>query len=58
MPVLVVNGDQDEVVPFKQGVKLASLFSDAQLMTVPAGHHNDLWQRTEVLKRVRDFVMQ
>jgi pimeloyl-ACP methyl ester carboxylesterase len=58
MPVLVVHGERDEVVPFRLGEKLASLFSHAQLMTVPEGRHNDLWERSEVLKRVRDFAMQ
>lgn len=55
MPVLVVHGDRDEVVPYQLGKRLAPLFPQGEFMSVSGGHHNDLWDRPEVLARVRAF---
>ncbi|MFL5310925.1 MAG: alpha/beta hydrolase [Myxococcales bacterium] len=43
VPVLIVHGDRDEVVPFSMGEELARIFPDARLMRVEGAHHNDLW---------------
>jgi hypothetical protein len=43
VPVLIVHGDRDEVVPFPMGEELARTFPDARLMRVQGAHHNDLW---------------
>jgi len=43
VPVLIVHGDRDEIVPFPMGEELARTFPDARLMRVEGAHHNDLW---------------
>jgi pimeloyl-ACP methyl ester carboxylesterase len=58
VPVLVVHGDQDEVVPYVLGQRLAPMFTQGTLMTVPGGHHNDLWDRSEVRERIGAFLSQ
>jgi len=42
LPVLIVHGTEDEVVPFAMGERLARVFPQAKLVAVPDGHHNDL----------------
>ena len=43
IPVLIVHGDRDEIVPFSMGEELARTFPDARLKRVAGAHHNDLW---------------
>lgn len=43
LPVLIVHGDADEVVPYDMGKTLSTTFPHAKLVTVPGGHHNDLF---------------
>ena len=42
VPVLVIHGTADEVVPYDMGVTLSMTFPHASLMTIQGGHHNDL----------------
>ena len=42
MPVLIIHGTEDEVVPFAMGERLAGVFPQAQFVPVPGGQHNDL----------------
>lgn len=56
MPVLVIHGDRDEVIPYELGQRLAPMFPNGKLVTVPGGHHNDLWDRAEVLEAIRGFL--
>jgi pimeloyl-ACP methyl ester carboxylesterase len=56
VPVLVVHGDADEVIPYELGKRLAPLFPRAELFTVPGGHHNALWSDPAVLAKVRAFL--
>jgi fermentation-respiration switch protein FrsA (DUF1100 family) len=43
LPVLILHGDADEVVPYAMGQELAAAIPGARLITVPGGHHNDLF---------------
>jgi len=46
LPVLYVSGDQDELVPHEQTLKLHNLTKLAkfkELYVVPGGTHNDAW---------------
>ncbi len=44
VPLLVVHGEQDEIVPFRMGQALAEAAGErATLHRVPGGHHNDTW---------------
>jgi len=42
MPVLILHGTEDEVVPFSMGERLAAAFPQAWLVQIPGGQHNDL----------------
>jgi uncharacterized protein len=45
VPVLVVHGTNDEVIPFALGKELASLFPSARFVAISGGRHNDLFVR-------------
>jgi pimeloyl-ACP methyl ester carboxylesterase len=42
MPVLIIHGSNDEVIPFEMGRKLAGLFPHARFETVAGAGHNDV----------------
>jgi len=42
VPVLIVHGDQDEIIPVEMGRRLFAAASDPkELYIIPGGHHND-----------------
>jgi pimeloyl-ACP methyl ester carboxylesterase len=43
IPTLVLHGTDDEVVPYAMGRRLAEALPRARLVTVPGGHHNDVF---------------
>jgi len=43
VPVLVLHGTDDAVVPYAMGVKLAARLRHARLISVAGGHHTDLF---------------
>jgi hypothetical protein len=43
VPTLIIHGDRDEVIPYEMGQTLAGAIAGARLVTVPGGHHNDLF---------------
>jgi len=43
IPVLIVHGTLDEVIPVRMGRELAKIFPSASLEIVDGGHHNDLF---------------
>jgi hypothetical protein len=56
MPVTIIHGTDDEVIPFRLGQALSTAFAHATFVEVPGGHHNDLWDRPEVVATVLKFV--
>lgn len=56
IPVLVLHGTRDEVIPFAQGESLARSFPHATLRAIEGAHHNDLWERPELYGALRAFV--
>ena len=58
VPVLVVHGIADEVIPVAMGRRLAETFPDARLSLVPGGHHNDLFARDgrRILQEITAFA--
>lgn len=58
VPVLIVHGTDDEVIPFAMGRQLSPLFPRASFMAVPHGHHNDLWAQfgAGILDRIAAFA--
>lgn len=57
LPVLIVHGTADEVIPQDLGRELSTRFPHAEFVSVPGGHHNDLWDRPEVLARATRFLL-
>lgn len=48
IPMIYITGDQDEIVPYKQTVKLHELSTKTpfkDLLVVKDGTHNDSWER-------------
>jgi len=43
IPVLIIHGTEDGVVPFEMGRRLAAAFPQASLVPVEGGEHNDLF---------------
>jgi len=56
IPVLVLHGSRDEVVPFALGGTLAARFPDARFVEVPGAGHNDLWQHSLTMGEFLAFV--
>jgi pimeloyl-ACP methyl ester carboxylesterase len=47
MPVLIIHGTDDEVVPFEMGQRIAALTPNRQLLPISGAHHNDLFDGDE-----------
>jgi pimeloyl-ACP methyl ester carboxylesterase len=45
VPVLVVHGTDDEVIPFELGERLSGMFPNARLVKLDRARHNDLFLR-------------
>ena len=43
VPTLILHGTDDEVVPYAMGRRLGEVLPNARLVSVPGGHHNDLF---------------
>lgn len=56
-PVLVVQGDRDELVPVSQARELAALVPGALLREVPRAQHPDLLYRPDAMRAVADFLI-
>ena len=56
-PLLVVMGEQDEVIPFDLGRRLYEAAPQPKdALFLPAARHNDLWEFPETSARVLEFV--
>jgi pimeloyl-ACP methyl ester carboxylesterase len=42
MPVLLIHGEDDEIIPFVHAERLQQLRPDAELLRLPGVHHNDI----------------
>jgi pimeloyl-ACP methyl ester carboxylesterase len=42
IPILIIHGEQDQIIPIKLSEELASLNLNAQLQVLPLAGHNDL----------------
>lgn len=56
MPVLVVHGDSDTVIPLAQGKRLAASFPHATFREVPMGTHTNLYKNTTTFGVLADFA--
>lgn len=51
LPVLIIHGDADELIPYAMSQELAAAIPGARLITVAGGHHNDLFARRGAMLR-------
>jgi fermentation-respiration switch protein FrsA (DUF1100 family) len=60
LPVLVVHGTLDEVIPHSMGERVASAIPKARFVSLPGGHHNDLFvmHGRTLLHTIREFVLE
>ena len=56
LPVLLIHGSADEVIPVEMSRSLATLFPNATLKIIEGAHHNDLIDRPEVLEALVGFA--
>ncbi|MGV3633461.1 MAG: alpha/beta hydrolase [Pseudorhodoplanes sp.] len=57
-PVLIMHGERDRVVPFRQGERLSAMANEPKrFVRFPEGGHEDL-DRFDHLKAARDFLAQ
>lgn len=56
MPVLVVQGDRDQLVSLRHGENLAATVPGARLHVVPRAGHPELLYRQDAMAEVYDFV--
>lgn len=60
LPVLVIHGTHDEIVPYAHGVAVSQRVPHARLVTVRGAMHNTLWEEhlTDTLGALVPFVDQ
>lgn len=56
VPVLIIHGTRDEVIPFDLGQTLSTRFPSARFLAIDGAHHNDLWDSPLVVDAVLNFV--
>lgn len=56
LPVLLVHGSEDEIVPSQMSRTLATLFPSVTLRMIDGARHNDLIDRPEVLEALMTFA--
>jgi len=56
LPVLVLHGSRDEIVPIELGRALSTRFPHARFLEVTGAGHNDLWQHQPTTREYLDFV--
>jgi fermentation-respiration switch protein FrsA (DUF1100 family) len=57
VPTLVLHGDADPIIPYEMGRTVAGAIAGAELITVPGGHHNDLFSRQPgLMERIASFA--
>ena len=55
-PVLIVQGDSDEAVPYEYAVKANDLYTDCRLVTIPGDTHCYDYHLEMVTEAVKDFL--
>jgi pimeloyl-ACP methyl ester carboxylesterase len=59
MPILIVWGENDRLLPVESGRKLAELLPQARFQVVAGAGHNPMWDRPAVFNRlVLDFLSE
>lgn len=58
LPVQIVHGDSDTVIPLAHGKRLAATFPHAELREVPMGTHENLYRNTTTFDLLVAFAKQ
>ena len=58
LPVLIVHGTRDAVIPVDMGQRLGTLFPNAAVRLLEGVHHNDVLDRPSVLRELMEFARQ
>lgn len=58
LPVLIVHGTRDEVVPVDMGQRMGTLFPNATTRILEGRRHNDVLDRPAILLEMMDFVRE
>ncbi|HYO57243.1 alpha/beta hydrolase [Archangium sp.] len=56
LPVLIVHGTRDEVIPVDMGQRLGTLFPSATVRLLEGRSHNDVLDRPSVLRELMEFA--
>lgn len=56
MPALVIHGSADELIPVAMGEAVAAALPHGRFVRVDGGHHNDLYERQEVMDALLAFL--
>ncbi|WNG47741.1 alpha/beta hydrolase [Archangium minus] len=56
LPVLIIHGTQDEVVPVDMGQRMGTLFPNATTRILEGKRHNDVLDRPAILQEMMEFV--
>ncbi|ATB34102.1 alpha/beta hydrolase [Melittangium boletus] len=56
LPVLIVHGTLDEVVPVEMGKRLGTIFPNATVRILDGKHHNDLLDSADVREQMFQFA--
>ena len=56
VPVTIFHGTGDEVIPYKQSLKLKKEFPWIDLVTVPKGKHNSLYQYPAIIQKLDSLL--
>jgi len=55
-PVLILHGNQDEVIPFRHGQYLHGLCAQSTFVELDSGHNNILTQKETLWESIRSFL--
>ncbi|WP_413294098.1 alpha/beta hydrolase [Bdellovibrio sp. HCB185ZH] len=58
VPILILHGNEDEVIPFTQGKELSEISKKAQFVEINRGHHNDLEEFPKFWNSIKGFLNQ
>ncbi|MFQ5980491.1 MAG: alpha/beta fold hydrolase [Candidatus Heimdallarchaeota archaeon] len=59
LPVLIILGDTDEVLPVEEGVKMFRMIPDAELAIIPRADHLFVLSKAELFNTVvTDFLLR
>jgi uncharacterized protein len=59
VPLLILHGDRDEIVPFSLGERLfAAAHEPKRFVVVPDAYHNDVFDRPDVLDAIAAFARE